>query len=101
MEHERILRSSVWIGDGEEINIEIIWEKLPCQSGEATLKGAARLTMTQDEATSLHDKLHHALMSSLRSAPRPAPGERLLATSGSPPNPPIAPNPTLGSSVSP
>jgi hypothetical protein len=73
MEQERILRSSVWIDDGNDIMVEIIWEKRACQSGEETLKGAARLCLSMEEASNLHDKLHHALMTSLRSSPRPEP----------------------------
>jgi hypothetical protein len=71
METERILRSSVWLNDSNDINIEIIWEKRKCQSGEETLKGVARLCLSVEEASNLHDKLHHTLMTSLRSSPRP------------------------------
>jgi hypothetical protein len=73
MEQERILRSSVWLDDNNDVMIEIIWEKPECQSGEGTRKGVARLCLDQEEATTLHDKLHHALMTSLRSSPRPEP----------------------------
>jgi hypothetical protein len=73
MEQERILRSSVWLDDGNDIMIEVIWEKPECQSGEGTRKGVARLCLSVEEAGNLHDKLHHALMTALRYAPRPEP----------------------------
>lgn len=73
MEQERILRSSVWIDDNSDIMVEIIWEKPPCTAGEPTTKGVARLHFTTEEASTLHDKLHHALMTALRTSPRPEP----------------------------
>lgn len=64
MNNQSVIRSSVWLDDGERIQLEVIWLN---QDGT---KGLARLSFTVEEAGGLHDKLHHALMTALRNTPR-------------------------------